>query len=134
MVTIKKIGERVKNVREQRNFSQQYVSSKLGISQKAYSKIETGETKLSVDNLLKLSEILETSVTDLLESVGNAVYNNLGTHTGEGIVINKTASDKIGELYEKIILSKDDEIKRLIQQNENLLRSVGETTKKSSLK
>jgi transcriptional regulator with XRE-family HTH domain len=130
MVTIKKIGERVKNVREQRNYSQQYVASKLGVSQKAYSKIETGETKLSVDNLLKLTEILDTSVNELLDSVGNAVYNNLGTHNGEGIVLHKTTSDKINDLYEKIIKVKDEEIERLKQQNDSFLKTIEKLTGK----
>lgn len=130
MVTIKKIGERVKNVREQRNYSQQYVATKLGVSQKAYSKIETGETKLSVENLMKLSEILDTTINDLLDSVGNAVYNNLGTHTGEGVVIHKTTSDKISELYEKILQSKDEEIQRLKQQNDSFLKTIEKLTNK----
>lgn len=130
MITIKKIGERVKNIREQRNYSQQYVASKLGVSQKAYSKIETGETKLSVDNLMKLSEILETTINDLLDTVGNAVYNNLGTHNGEGVVIHKTTTDKINELYEKIIKAKDEEIQRLKQQNDSFLKTIEKLTSK----
>ncbi|PQJ12635.1 hypothetical protein CJD36_002515 [Flavipsychrobacter stenotrophus] len=130
MITVKKIGESVKNVREKRNYSQEYVASKLGISQKAFSKIETGETKLSVDNLMKLAEILDTTVNELLDSVGNATYNNIGTHHGEGIVIHKTNSDKIGELYEKMLKSKDDEIYRLKEQNEMFLKTIEKLTNK----
>lgn len=124
MITVRKPGERIKNLREERNYSQQYLATKLGISQKAYSKIETGETKLSVDNLLKIAEILETTINDILETNGSTVYNNFSTHNGEGIVINKAVSDKINELYEKIISAKNEEIQRLQQQNETLLNSI----------
>ena len=38
----------------------------LGISQVAYSKLEKNETKLNVDRLYKIAEILDTKVSDLL--------------------------------------------------------------------
>ena len=41
---------------------------KLGISQKAYSKIEAGVTKLTVERLVEISLILELNVEDLLSS------------------------------------------------------------------
>ncbi len=130
MEAIRKVGERIKHIREERNFSQQFLATKLNISQKAYSKIETGETRLSVDNLLKIAEVLETSLNNILETDGNAVYNNFSTHNGEGIVIHKTTSDKIGELYEKIIKTKDEELQRLVKQNESFLRTIEELSKR----
>lgn len=129
MVITKKIGERVKHIREEKNYSQEFVASKLGISQKAYSKIETGETKLSVENLIKISEVLDTSINTILET--GAVYNNFSTHNGEGIVISKTvASDKIEELYNKLIKAKDDEIERLKNQNDSFLKTIENLSKK----
>lgn len=118
----KEIGTRIKNLREERNYSQDYLAQKLGVSQKAYSKIETNQTKLSVDNLLKIAEILETSVNKILEIDGSTIYNNYSTHTGEGIVINKTTSEKIIELYDRLLKAKDDEIaalKELLSKKEN---------------
>ena len=125
METNQNVGERIKRLREERNYSQQYLAGKLGISQKAYSKIETNQTRLSVDSLLKIAEILETSINKILDTDGNAVYNNFSTHTGEGIVIHKTTSDKVFELYDKIIQSKDEEIKRLKDQNDLLIKTIG---------
>jgi len=131
MEGIKKVGERIKNLREERNYSQSYMAGKLNISQKAYSKLESSETKLSVDNLIKIAEILETTINDILETAGSTVYNNFSTHNGEGIVINKSISDKFSELYEKIISAKNDEILRLQKQNETLLKSVEILTTRS---
>ncbi len=118
------IGERIKHIREGRNYTQQFLASKLNISQKAYSKIEAGEIRLTVENLLKIAEVLETSINNILETDGSAVYNNFSTHNGEGIVIHKTGTEKLHELYEKIIASKDEEIKRIVQQNETFLRTI----------
>ena len=130
METIKKVGDRIKRIREERNYTQQYLASKLNVTQKAYSKIETGETKLSVDNLLRIAEVLETSINNILETDGSAVYNNFSTHNGEGIVIHKTTSDKVSELYEKIISAKDEEIQRLKQQNDSFLKTIEKLTSK----
>ncbi len=129
METNQNLGERIKRLREERNYSQQYLAQKLGVSQKAYSKIETNQTKLSVDSLLKIAEVLETSINKILDTDGNAVYNNFSTHNGEGIVIHKTSSDKVFELYEKLIITKDEEIKRLREQGDLLLKAIDKKIK-----
>ena len=49
-----------------RNYSQKYISSRLGISQNAYSKIENNITQLTVHHVKELSKILEVAITDLL--------------------------------------------------------------------
>ena len=131
MESIVKIGERIKHFREQRNYSQEYLASKLNISQRAYSKMETGETKLSVDNLFKIAETLETSINNILGMDGNNVFNNSFTiTTGDGMVINKSASEKVQELYESMIKSKDAEILRLQQQVDMFLKTVEKLTNK----
>ena len=43
--------------RQRLGYSQEYVAMELGISQKAYSDLENGKTKLRGDTLLKLSDI-----------------------------------------------------------------------------
>jgi transcriptional regulator with XRE-family HTH domain len=113
------IAERIKGAREKRNYSQTYLAQELGISQKAYSKIETGETKLTVDNLFKIASILESTVNELLSADLFSVYNHYHTHNGEGIVINKHSSEKTIELYERLIQAKENEIAALKALYEN---------------
>ena len=122
METIIKIGERIKHLREQRNYSQDYVASKLSISQRAYSKIETGETNLSVDKLLKIAEVLEMSLNKILDMDGNAVYNNFHTHNGEGIVMQKTYKERENDLVDQLLKSKDEQIALLKTHNELLTK------------
>ena len=47
--SVKDIGTRIKNLREKKNYTQDYLAQKLGITQKAYSKIEANQTRLPVD-------------------------------------------------------------------------------------
>lgn len=59
-------GTVLRKYREIRNYSQDYVARKMGISQNAYSKIENNITQLTVNHLKQISQILEVSVLDLL--------------------------------------------------------------------
>ena len=59
-------GAVIRRYREMRNYSQKYVSAKMGISQNAYSKIENNMTQLTVHHIKQLSEILQVPVSDLL--------------------------------------------------------------------
>lgn len=56
----------IRKVREQRNYTQEFVAKQMGISQNAYSKIENGYTQLTVKHIKDLSKILEVSLLELL--------------------------------------------------------------------
>lgn len=56
----------IRKVREQRNYTQEFVAKQMGISQNAYSKIENGYTQLTVRHIKDLSKILEVSIMELL--------------------------------------------------------------------
>ena len=58
----------IRTRREKQGYSQLYVATKLNISQNAYSKVELGQTKITLDTLLALAEILNLHVLDLLNS------------------------------------------------------------------
>jgi transcriptional regulator with XRE-family HTH domain len=49
------------------------MAQELSITPAAYRKIETGETKLTVERLFRISDILKVSPLDLLE-IGNDVF------------------------------------------------------------
>lgn len=59
-------GTVLRKYRELRNYSQDYVARKMGISQNAYSKIENNITQLTVNHVKQISQILEVSIMDLL--------------------------------------------------------------------
>ena len=63
---IKAIAANIRHKREFRNYTQEYLALKLNISQNAYSKIELGYTKITVERLFQIADILEFDVTELL--------------------------------------------------------------------
>lgn len=64
---IKAIAANIRHKREYRNYTQEYLALKLSISQNAYSKIELGYTKITVERLFQIADILEFDVAELIE-------------------------------------------------------------------
>lgn len=58
-LTTNQLASNIRKAREYRNYTQEYLAFKLSISQNAYSKIELGHTKLTVDRLFQIAEVLE---------------------------------------------------------------------------
>ncbi|WPU99082.1 helix-turn-helix transcriptional regulator [Mucilaginibacter sp. cycad4] len=52
-------GNKIRVQRQLKNYSQEYMAFMLEISQPAYSKIERGETDLSLRRVYEIAEILE---------------------------------------------------------------------------
>jgi transcriptional regulator with XRE-family HTH domain len=66
MYDIKVLSANVRNARLLRNYSQDYLAYKLKISQNAYSKIECGYTRLTLERLTAIGEILQVSLSRLI--------------------------------------------------------------------
>ena len=71
---MEKIINKIKEIRKDKGYSHEYMAHLLEISQVAYSKIEKNETKLTVERLYKIAEILETKIEDVLDIKADKVY------------------------------------------------------------
>lgn len=109
------IGHKIRRIREIKNYSQEFIAQKLEISPKAYSKIENEETKLSVDRLFQIADILEIKPEDLLNFDEKMVFYNINNHDN-GIVINKTLGENEKNAYEKLVSHLEAEILFLREQ------------------
>ncbi|MFD1632007.1 helix-turn-helix domain-containing protein [Pseudopedobacter beijingensis] len=61
------ISIRLKNIRENKNLSQEYVGNALGIGQSGYNKIENQKREVTVKELMKLAEIFDISIDSILK-------------------------------------------------------------------
>jgi transcriptional regulator with XRE-family HTH domain len=59
-------GQKLRVLREFRNYSQEYIAAKLGITQNAYSRIENNQTKMTAERLGRLAVILNIPPMELL--------------------------------------------------------------------
>lgn len=63
---VRAVAGNIRKIREYRNYTQDYLAAKLAISQNAYSKIELGYSRITLDRLFHIASILEVEVTQLL--------------------------------------------------------------------
>ena len=61
-----KIGQFIKTMRKEKNFTQREVAERLNISEKTVSKWETGNGLPDINLMLPLCKLLEISVNELL--------------------------------------------------------------------
>ena len=106
---IQEPGKKIKQIRELKNYTQDYIATNLGISNRAYSKIETGETNLTIDKLNSISEVLEVSPFDILGFNEKQLFTNC-TQEGNIGINNIVMSDKLSDSYEKHINNLKEEI------------------------
>lgn len=68
-----KIGQRIRKFRKAIGLSQENLAERVGISTTHLSHIETGNTKLSLQVLVNISEILNVQTDELLFDSPNSV-------------------------------------------------------------
>ncbi len=66
---IAKVGARIKYLRLVNQLSQKAIAEKIGVSQANLSNIECGRSNCTLDNLLKLSEVLQCPVSDFFVDI-----------------------------------------------------------------
>ena len=59
------IGQKIKKLRELKNFTQAHMATELGITQSAYSKIEQSDTDITYAKMSKIAEVLGISPEDI---------------------------------------------------------------------
>lgn len=100
---------KIKQIRELKNFTQEYMAQQLGLSIRAYSKIETGETQLTVNRLNEISGILGISSMELLGFDKKNIFN-INHSTGNNGLNNIYLPEKLIEQYEETIQSLKNQI------------------------
>lgn len=118
MEDINKVLEKLKEARKEKGFSHENMASELGISQASYTNLERNEAKLSVERLLKISEILEKPTYYFFEANPNNIYynqpmaeNSIGMqHIDNLYQENKDTNTRLVSSYESSIANLKEEI------------------------
>ncbi|WP_313264639.1 helix-turn-helix transcriptional regulator [Sphingobacterium sp.] len=105
-----KVGKKIRLLRHQKDWSQQDVSKKLGISIPAFSKIETGITDLNLSRLIQIANLFNLTAVQLLsfsetDDVNDyvdgitSIQQKLKEREEEIIQLQKKVIDLYGQLY-----------------------------------
>ena len=116
----------IKRRREGKGLRQQDMAEKLSMSLRSYQSLEIGETKLDLERLEKISNVLETSMEELLRPEGVIIHQEIKDSgrgsASAGDIINNYEADQ--EIWEKLIAAKDSENELLKEENKYLKEKI----------
>lgn len=61
----KLLGGRIKALRNAKNFTQEQIADRIGISRQKYARIESGANNITLEVLSQIAKILDVSVGDI---------------------------------------------------------------------
>lgn len=109
------INENIKSIRELKNYTQQYMAFRLGITQAGYSKMERNGSRISFEKLEEIAVIFEMELGSIINfgssfNFKSTPQNMQNTAAGkEGSSIDNLYRDKI-VLLEKLLDKTDREL------------------------
>jgi transcriptional regulator with XRE-family HTH domain len=117
------IGNNIRRIREIKNYTQEAVAEKVGMSVSAYGDIERGKSDVNFGRLSEIATALEVKPEEIV-NFGSVTYNNT-INDGENTVHNQnTVNNNIPEnmmlleraVFDKMMKDKDEEIAFLREQ------------------
>ena len=103
------IGNNIKQIRELKNFTQEYVADEIEVSQSTYSRIENGTAPIKIDTLQRIAEVLEVDLNTLIST--NNVFHFKDATNQYGYVNNQTNNIIDREDVRKMI---QEELKKVV--------------------
>lgn len=115
-----KTQDKIRAIRTQQKISQEQMAERLELTTQAYSKIESGKTKLNLDRIQQIAHILNIDIAELISDEKEVflLVNENGVNNGKTIYYNNP-QDLIheNEKLQLIINHKDELIAKLEYEN-----------------
>ncbi|WP_040625239.1 helix-turn-helix domain-containing protein [Moraxella macacae] len=134
----------IRILREERNWTQEQMAEKLGLSRNGYAKIEAGKSMPNLKRLHDIAELLDVQFAELLKSEHKSIVqigenyhsnNNYYNHDEklQSDVAKLTAEiDKL-QLILKHQQERIDDLKLLLNQKDDIINALKELNKKDEL-
>jgi transcriptional regulator with XRE-family HTH domain len=126
---IESIGDRLRSFRIERGYSQEFVASKLKLTQQAYASIEKNPANASLKRLYVISEILNVDIAVLLGIMDTENTNNISVPAVNNfqkssflttqLTLNINGINSLDDLEQLVQMTK-----KLLLKNESLKRSI----------
>jgi transcriptional regulator with XRE-family HTH domain len=131
------IHEKLRVMRQCKNWTQEELAEKLGWSVKGYAKIERGEVGVKLDKLAKVAEVFGVDIQEFVDTKEKTVFNFAENCTQQGnnihcIVLSETQCAHELEKAQLLLQERNREIENLkqqiaqLQEINTLLRSKSE--------
>lgn len=117
---MEEVLSKIKEYRKKKGYSYETMAHELNTSAAAYRKIELNQTKLNVERLQQIAQILEAKIEDLLDIKAETEFNQTNNESAIGYQQqienfyqeNKEKSERIEQLYESRLKDKDATIEQ----------------------
>jgi len=103
------IGTKIRKMREAKGLSQENMAHELNMTQAGYGKIERNEVSLKYSSLVRIAEVLETSVENIIGYDEKVVFSNIYPKISNQIN-NLILDPELKKLYEEKVKLQQDKI------------------------
>ena len=112
------ITQRIREMRERENWTQDYMAEQLGMSENGYAKIERGESNLSLKRLQQIADIFEVESAELLKRTMVCFVNENGSNSNN--YCSKVGDESLQFEIEKLKLMLNHKEEMLVQKDEQI--------------
>lgn len=117
------VNEKIRKIREAKEWSQEQMAEKMSMSLNGYAKIERGETKLHLDKLEQIAQILDIDIVELITSGEKNVCVQINEHTHLSSVYQGNNEQSLVIEIEKLKLSLQYS-QQLLEQKDNEINAL----------
>ncbi|MCK5524870.1 MAG: helix-turn-helix transcriptional regulator [Thiomargarita sp.] len=132
---MEKLPKKLKFIRSAKNWTQEEVAEKLGISIHAYAKIERGETDVNLSRLQQIAEVMEIELSQLFGLDEKNVFNSTGDNNTQCQNVNYPSTELIECKHElekaNLIIEEQGMEIEYLKQQVNYLIEINHLLKKS---
>ncbi len=117
------VYEKIGLMRKMKGWSQEDMADRLGMSVNGYAKIERGETDVQISRLQQISELLEASLLDLLNTSQNIHITSCWSYKGHF----QPLSVNVQESNDTLLIQQEvDHLKQLLEQKDREIECLRE--------
>lgn len=117
-----KIGDKLRKLRMEKGYKQEYMADVLKISQKTYSNMENDKSTISIDTLKKIAEEYKIDLMELISDDKVIIQNNSSRENSTfqgGIIINHLSEELLNQLKERV-----NDLKQIIESKDKVIADL----------
>ncbi|MCC5918676.1 MAG: helix-turn-helix transcriptional regulator [Cryomorphaceae bacterium] len=115
---------KIRTIREKKGFTQEYMASKLNISQPVYARMENGQKKIEAGLLFKIAQELKEKIESFIDEA-KTVYQQ-GDHEFKDNSVNQNIYFSDEKHFKKIFNLLSDEISEMRKERKELIALLKE--------
>lgn len=123
-----KLRQNIREIREEKKLTQAMMAERLNIAEPTYAKIERGETRLDIDRIQKIANILEISIADLIpfgdDSIVACNNSDFSNSTNFSLILGNSELEHVVVSLKHQLAAKDEIIESLRHQLTSLEKII----------